>query len=702
MNKMRLRFKRLFKEDNRGVALILSIIVVSVLFIFTSFLVRRVVTNTLTVGRAEDEQTSYTLAKEGILYAVNQLNTSNEATDWTPGTYSKYKLEIHKDEIPSGGGGYIGKNGYITIESQDLPKKLITLQGISNYTSPLLKYVRFIDSDVNFASGQTFGEVGKGAPTHINGNLTLTGVNNIYLDTTRNDKFEVAGQILASNSSDTVTILDEAGIALASLDAVAGNGVNNGFSFVYDSGTSGWIEEPEKFNTVSGRYFDSAHLPSSYDYSGTSPQYVGGTGSLFWPHIDEERYSNLHNLSVSISQSDCGNRGTGWDDWYPNSFPPSSGTYWRQDGSTSTSYTYTPPGVHIVLTDQDLDNADGDNDPTTGDKEMILITDNSINDDPAEYDSSSNSSFVTYPVSPIIYAPGDARVEGIIPAGVQMTVVSGSNIYIAGNIYQGDSTSSLGLLANKNVLFNTTHRWVVNSPTTNTSITEKDEWDNDAFLEGYIDGDKINASVTTSDPTPTKTQVIDFGGGTANNAYQTVCTKQILLRGCSWTVTSGTIELHLWASLDGSNWVEMVPINENGTPPVLSADTGGSGNIPAYIPSTSSHARIFRYIKLTLDGGGTGEGEMKIDSLEVVLEGIERGVAIFSQEAEWAIIPGNVGQSSGLPLIFNVALSEKNLEDKSKWDTEWPNISYTYDSDLPNNPPPQLPPSVNLVSLGRK
>jgi len=105
MNKMRLRFKRLFKEDNRGVALILSIIVVSVLFIFTSFLVRKVVTNTLTVGRAEDEQTGYALAKEGILYAVNQLNTSNEATDWTPGTYSKYKLEIHKDEIPSGGGG---------------------------------------------------------------------------------------------------------------------------------------------------------------------------------------------------------------------------------------------------------------------------------------------------------------------------------------------------------------------------------------------------------------------------------------------------------------------------------------------------------------------------------------------------------------------------------------------------------------------
>ncbi|MEA3485524.1 MAG: hypothetical protein U9R03_02330, partial [Candidatus Aerophobetes bacterium] len=206
---------------------------------------------------------------------------------------------------------------------------------------------------------------------------------------------------------------------------------------------------------------------------------------------------------------------------------------------------------------------------------------------------------------------------------------------------------------------------------------------------------------TTSDAT--KTQIVDFGGGT-NNAYQTISAKHIILRDCNWTVTSGTIQLKVEVSLDGDpdHWVETVPIDENGTPPVLSADTGGSGNIPAYIPSTSSYARIFRYVRLTLDGGGTGEGNMEIDSLEVILEGIEGGVAIFSEEAEWGIIPGNVNQSSGLPLTFNMSLSEKSLEDKSKWDSKWPNIIYTYDSNLPSNPPPQLPPSVNLVSLSRK
>ncbi|MEA1964259.1 MAG: hypothetical protein U9O41_03920, partial [Candidatus Aerophobetes bacterium] len=430
------------------------------------------------------------------------------------------------------------------------------------------------------------------------------------------------------------------------------------------------------FDTAGGVYFDGEHLPSCYDYSSGSPTYhTGGVKSPFWPYINEERYSNLHNLSTSIFESNCGNRGTGWNDWYPSSF--SSGTYWRQDGSTS-SYTYTPPGVHIVLTDT---------------PDIILITDSDTNDDPAEYDSSNNSSFISYPTSPIIYAPGDIRIEGIIPAGVQMTVVSGGNIYIESNIYQ-DSTSSLALLAKKNVIFNTTHRWVVNSPTSNTSIAE-DEWTDDSYLEGYTNSQKISASVTTSDTT--KTQTVDFGGGT-NNIYQTISANRIILRDCDWTVTSGTIELHLEVSLDGSDWIEMSS-DEAGTTPVLSTDTNGSGDIDAYIPTDYSHARVFRYIKLILEGNGD-VGDIRINSLEVVLEGIEGGVAVFSEEEEWAIIPGNV--SSGLPLVFNVALSEKNLEDKTKWNSKWPNISYTYGSTLDSNPPPHLPPSVNLISLRRK
>jgi len=68
---------------------------------------------------------------------------------------------------------------------------------------------------------QTFGGLLNGSPFHVNGNLTLTGVNNIYLDTTRNDKFEIAQKILATASSDTVNILEQTGTYLASnLNAV--------------------------------------------------------------------------------------------------------------------------------------------------------------------------------------------------------------------------------------------------------------------------------------------------------------------------------------------------------------------------------------------------------------------------------------------------------------------------------------------------
>ncbi|GAI15643.1 unnamed protein product, partial [marine sediment metagenome] len=314
-------------------------------------------------------------------------------------------------------------------ESQDLPKKLVTLQGIAKNNSPLLNYVRFINSDATFSSPQTFGGLFNGAPFHVNGNLTLTGVNNIYLDTPRNDKFEIAQEILATTSSDTVNILDQTGTYLASnLNAVANDGGNNGFSLVYDAENSKWVKEPENFNTASGRYFDGKHLPSSYDRSDPdNPQCVSGESIIFWPQINEERYKNLADLLISVS--DCGNRGPAWDDWYPSPF--SAGTYWKQDGSTD-SYSYTPPGVHIVLTDQDLDNSDGDNNPATGNKEMLLINDSNANGAPAEYDPGNSFSWSTYFASQTIYASGDTRFEGIIPSGVKITIVSEGVIYIEG------------------------------------------------------------------------------------------------------------------------------------------------------------------------------------------------------------------------------------------------------------------------------
>jgi|GEM_PF-1624575 len=711
---------------NHGTAIILSLIIVTVLFILTSFLIRKVVTNTMMVRKAREEQESYAKAKQGILYALNKLSTwegidpDYDPTDWTPNEvgqgnwsdYSNYSLMVSKGYIPTP-GGYTENEDYITIESRDLPKKLVTLQGIADYKSPLLRYVKFTNSDATFSSPQTFGALSNGSPMHVNGNLTLTGVNNIYLDTSRNDKFEIAREILATGSSDTVNILDQTGISLASnLNALANDGGNNGFSLVYDAENSKWVREPGNFDTASGHYFDGEHLPSSFDRSDPdNPQYVSGKSIIFWPQIDEERYENLADLLILATN--CGNRAPGWDDWYPSAF--SSGTYWKRDGSTD-SYTYTPPGVHIVLTDQDLDNSDGDNDPTTG-KDMMIITDSNANVDPAEYDPASSFFWSTYSTSQTIYAPGDIRLEGIIPSGEKITVVSGGVIYIESNLYQGDSSSFLALLAKKNVVFNTTHRWVVNSPTLNSAIPNRNEWDGGAYLEGVSDTDKASAAIDTETGPSIQRQVLDFGGGT-NNVWQVVGANHIVLHGCNWTVTKDTIQLQIEVSWDGSSWVEMV--NESGSSPVLVASSNDSGKIDAYIPGSSSYARVFRYLRISLEGdedADDDQGSLSIDSIEIILEGVEGGVAVFSEEANWAIIPGNGVNSSnnqpaGLPLTFNGAFSEQRWEEKSKWDgtvsgdgqADWPNTIYRYDSNLsdPSNSPPSLPPSVNLVSLKRK
>ncbi|GAH56188.1 unnamed protein product, partial [marine sediment metagenome] len=174
-------------KNNQGTAIILSLVIVSVLFILTSFLVRKVLTNTAMMEKAGEEQESYGLAKQGVLYALDKLNTWDgiepdyDPTDWTPNEveqgnwsdYSNYSLMVYKDYIPTS-GGYTQKDGYITIESRDLPKKLVTLQAIADNTSPLLEYVRFINSDVSFLSLQGFGDSANGAPFHINGDLILT------------------------------------------------------------------------------------------------------------------------------------------------------------------------------------------------------------------------------------------------------------------------------------------------------------------------------------------------------------------------------------------------------------------------------------------------------------------------------------------------------------------------------------------------
>ncbi|MCK4618201.1 hypothetical protein KAT45_04770, partial [Candidatus Aerophobetes bacterium] len=313
MNKIRERYKPM--KENHGTAIILSLVIVSVLFILTSFLVRKVVTNTTMVAKTGEELESYALAKQGVLYALDQLNTwegtdpDYDPTDWTPNEvgqgnwsdYSNYSLTVYKGYIPAP-SGYTENEDCITIESQDLPKKLVTLQAITKNTSPLLEYVRFINSDTDFGNN-TFGQTGSesliqgDAPFCIVGNVTWeSGSTNNLILSGSDSKAIIYGKI------------SDGGVSSLQIN---GDPPQSGYYYFFDPDDASY-DDPAAFDTGYGRYFSSAHLPSCYDYSGGTPTfYDGSTQATFWPEIKKERFWDSENgttrlADLAISSDDCG------------------------------------------------------------------------------------------------------------------------------------------------------------------------------------------------------------------------------------------------------------------------------------------------------------------------------------------------------------------------------------------------------------
>ncbi|GAI56438.1 unnamed protein product, partial [marine sediment metagenome] len=220
-----------------------------------------------------------------------------------------------------------------------------------------------------------------------------------------------------------------------------------------------------------------------------------------------------------ISASDCGNRGLAWNDWYPSDSKYAgsyaSGDYWRQEGS-GDSYNYTPPGVHLILSDtQDLD-------PSTPTPENLLrINDSSGTDIPGEYENSAGASLFS---GDLIFAEKDTRLNGVLPRN--LSIVSGGDIYVDSNIYTNGH--SLALLAKENVLFNTTHRWVM-------GYEGGDNWTDPANLIGVTDGGVAQVQINIGER---KEQILNFGGSIS---AQIVTTDRIILRGCAYSVGEDNI-----------------------------------------------------------------------------------------------------------------------------------------------------------------
>jgi len=688
-------------KNNQGTAIILSLIIVTVLFILTSFLIRKVVTNTMMVRKATEEQKNYALAKQGILYALDQLNNNAgyspnyDPTDWPGDTnWHDYNLDGDIATGDSSGNDITLKvekgipTGHITIESQDLPKKLVTLQAIARNHSPLLEYVRFINSDVTFSSNTTFGDVNNGAPVHINGNLMLDGdANEIYLKD--NQRFEVAGEIISYDSGPAQT--DKIKIQPANGASFPNKTLDDDGSGIDGYGFTGTIVneveysqlDPMEFNTVQGHYFDGVHLPSSYDYSEDpdNPQYVSGKRIILWPQIDETRYENL-----------VGGVGTAY---YVVGFPSDdeSGTWyditasgWIDDRTGSApssgsidSATYTSQSAILVILD--------------GNGKMSE-TPEQVGIDDGEGGGTANNSVIesgewrSYPSNGVIYSPDNLRVLGIIgndltpPTDYELTLVSGGTIYIESNLSKGTGGSSLALIAEDWITLNPTHRFINQDVEVYTGT-----WNNRPNIRGKSDYDGIPAnSQMDIEVLPESTDniaVLDLG--------QNVTTDRIRLKKINFPLEAvGLLTLKVYGSNNAT--ANIVPPGDQ---------EFGSGYSAEIINGDVNFERIggsytFRYVKLWLKNTHDSDSySVYFDAVEIPLTSIN--AVCFAEDNSWAVISGNI---SGYSFTVNGGIAENQFEESSNWFTNWPSITYTHDSSIAS--PPALPPSVNLVSLKRK
>jgi len=699
-------------KNNQGTAIILSLLIVSVLFILTSFLVRKVVTNTTMVAKTGEEQESYALAKQGILYALDKLNTWDGAdpdydpTDW-PETGNKNWIEldlnnkdedndvttgdkecrvrVDKDDLPPNVFVSPDPNddsNYITIESQDLPKKLVSLQAITKNTSPLLDYVRFINSDTIFGD-QTFGDpndddylIQGDAPLCILGNVTWQSGSTNDLVLNSDSKAIIYGTI----SNGGATNLD-----------INGADPQSGYYYFFDPDDSSY-DDPAVFDTAYGHYFSSAHLPSCYDYSSGTPTFhYGGTQVTFWPEIKKDRYQNLASgTNCYVNNGGEINKEAEWANRSYDNTPYDNDTEdeWFQDTASSTSFHYYPYAARLVFNNIDTG---GDTGPDLT-QYLSIGTLNTI-----DYSDITNS---------VILVEGDISISGIIPAGIQLIVVSGGNIFIDSNLLKETNSASLALLAKKNIVLNPTLRYAIA-----LSTPPPDPWTGNVSQSlGNWDGNYATPGTgiisIPSDTTFPYTQDLDLGR----------------------LITGGRIVL--WGYKDGESGQIQTRVDVRLSRDAASWNTAIAGEDPSEDYHIDFTPQTFRWIRLELhvtngnsDPQDFNLGSEGFDAIEIPIYAVD--AALFAEEGSLKVVTGggvvqvedilpnnnayepDAGQprtpSDGGPtsrrLFFWGTLAEEEWTgDVSGWDY----IAYVYDSNLSSNSPPSLPLSVNLVSLKRK
>ena len=704
------RIKECYKliKKNNGTAMILMLVVVSVLFIFTSFLVRKVVINATMVEKSGQEQESYAIAKQGILYALDKLNTwqgtdpDYDSTSWLNGEnweeegWNSYDLNgdgenevqirIDKDDIAhpqdddpafDSADDDNGDQSYITIESRDSARKLVTLQATAKNNSPLLDYVRFINSDTSFQDN-TFDEVGEGSL--IEGDAPFCILGNVSWESGSSNDLRLSGDnkaiIYGSISNEGVTSLK-----------INGSTAKSNYFYFCDPDDASY-DDPDLFDTAGGHYFSSAHLPSCYDYSETPNPvyYYGGPQSVSWPEIKETRYQNLASgTNCYINNPGEVNLESEWSvhdkDNDPSYDNDTDEDEWFQDvEDSSTSWRYYPYAARLVLNATNIS------------QELSDETLNTI-----DYSDITNS---------IIYAEGDLSVSGIIPTGQNLTIVSGGNIFVDSNLLKETNTASLALLAKENIVLNPTLRYAVDW------TSPDDSWQ---------DGSGALANPGEGTSTYPGTETISIPSGVSNTYIIDLDLGKLVTGGriILWGYQDGEgsqidTTLDVFLSRDAANW-DSATVDEN---------PSGDYHLD-FTPQT------FRWVRFELEVENThptqdqdfnlsSEGFDAIEvpiyavdaalftedgSLEVVtgggmdqVESILPNNNAYQPDADGLKVPSDSGSYSQR-LFFWGTLTETEWTESIP---DWEYIAYAYDDNLSSSPPPSLPPSVNLVLLKRK
>lgn len=689
--------------------MILMLVVVSVLFIFTSFLVRKVVINTTMVEKSGKEQESYAIAKQGILYALDKLNTWQgtapdydstawlNAQNWDAGNWNSYDLNgdgesevqirIDKDDIPHPENSDPafdsidddnGDEPYITIESRDSARKLVTLQAIAKNNSPLLSYIRFVNSDT-LLEDDFFAASGSSSTSLIQGDAPFCVLGDVsWASGSTNDI------ILSSTESKTI-IYGSIGDGGVSSLQINGSTAKSNYSYFFDPDDPSY-DDPTLFDTAGGHYFSSAHLPSCYDYSETpSPvYYYGGPQSASWPEIKEERYESLASgTNCYINNSDEINKTSEWDDPSRDNDPSydndTDENEWFQDvAGSSASYHYYPHAARLVFNATNIT------------QELSGGTINTI-----DYSDITNS---------IIYAEGDISVSGIMPDEQQLTIVSGGNIFIDSNLLKESNTASLALLAKKNIVLNPTIRYGVTCPDSS--------WQN-------------NPGAALGNPDGTRTYP---GTGTVSIPPDTTLTYTLNL-DLGKLMTGGRIVL--WGYEDGEGSQIDTTLDVLLSRDAASWDTILTDEDPSGDYHLDFTPQTFRWVRLELqvkNNHSSQEQDFNLesegfDAIEIPIYAVD--AAIFTQDGSLEVVTGGGIDQEGSILPNNNAYQPESTEPRTPsdsgsysqrlffWGTltetewigsisNWGYIAYAYDDNLSSSPPPSLPPSVNLVSLKRK